>query len=231
MDRRDELADNLARVRRRIDDARTDAGRSDEVTLIVVTKNFPASDVRLLAELGCTQVGENRDQEAREKAAEVADARLTWHMIGQLQGNKAKSVAHWADVVQSLDRASLLAPLASVDRSGRAPLRILIQVNIDDVPIEGRGGALPDQVTGLAEQVIATDGLTLAGVMGIAPPGGDARAAFDRLAQAHAKVLRLAPEAGMRSAGMSDDLEAAIAAGATHVRVGGAILGKRPYLQ
>lgn len=229
MDRKAELAANLVAVRERIDAACARARRTDSVTLIAVTKTYPASDIRLLAELGCTDIGENKDQEARGKHAELAGLGLTWHMIGQLQSNKAASVSRWADVVHSVDRDSLLAPLGK-DPAGDS-VTVLIQVNIDDVPIAGRGGAVPDAVPALVERILDADGLVLGGVMGIAPPGGDASAAFARLATAHDRVLALAPGARMRSAGMSEDLEEAIAHGATHVRVGGAILGKRTYLQ
>jgi pyridoxal phosphate enzyme (YggS family) len=227
--RLEQLRANLAAVHARIDAARAACGRTDPVHLIVVTKTFPASDIALLASLGVTDIGENKDQEASLKHAELGSlaSSLRWHMIGQLQSNKAKSVAKWADVVHSADRPSLLAPLASGDRS----LSVLIQVNLDPVPVAGRGGAVPDFVPELADLVAGTPGLVLAGVMGVAPFPGDPADAFARLAAVRASLLASYPSAQMMSAGMSDDLEEAIAAGATHVRVGGAVLGNRSYLK
>jgi pyridoxal phosphate enzyme (YggS family) len=227
--RLEELRANLAAVHARIDSARAACGRTDPVHLIVVTKTFPASDIALLASLGVTDIGENKDQEASLKHAELGSlaSSLRWHMIGQLQSNKAKSVAKWADVVHSADRPSLLAPLASGDRS----LSVLIQVNLDPVPVAGRGGAVPSSVPELAALIADTPGLVLAGVMGVAPFPGDPVDAFARLAAVRASLLASYPTASMMSAGMSDDLEEAIAAGATHVRVGGAVLGNRSYLK
>ena len=227
--RREQLRANLAAVHARIDAARAASGRTDEVSLIVVTKTFPASDIALLASLGVTDIGENKDQEASLKHAELGSlsSSLRWHMIGQLQSNKAKSVAKWADVVHSVDRPSVLAPLASGDRD----LSVLIQVNLDPIPVEGRGGAVPAAVADLAASIAGFDRLTLAGVMGVAPHPGDPVAAFWRLAAVQVSLLEQYPTATMMSAGMSDDLEAAIAAGATHVRVGGAVLGNRSYVQ
>jgi len=231
-----EITTSLARVRDRIVVACRAAGRDPgEVTLIAVTKTFPASDIRVLAGLGVLDVGENRDQEAAPKAAALADLRdeLTWHFVGQLQTNKAASVARYADVVHSVDRPRLAAALgAGARRSGRT-LRCLVQVSLDDDP--ARGGAPAGQVGLVADAVAGQDGLQLAGVMAVAPlaaesvPGGPL-AAFQRLAELAAAVRASHPGAVMISAGMSADLEAAITAGATHVRVGTALLGGRPGL-
>ena len=229
----DEIQANLDTVHARIDAARAACGRTDEVHLIVVTKTFPASDIALLASLGVTDVGENKDQEASGKHAELGSLSdsLRWHMIGQLQSNKAKSVARWADVVHSVDRSSLVGALSSgAELAGRA-LSVLIQVNLDPVPVSGRGGAVPDSVPELADLISSAPGLSLGGVMGVAPHPGDPAAAFARLAEVRASLLLSYPQAQVMSAGMSDDLEAAIAAGATHVRVGGAVLGNRSYLK
>ena len=225
MTRRDEIAAGLEVTRRRIAHACDAVGRDhDEVTLVVVTKYFPASDVRLLHELGVRDVGENRHPEARDKKAECADLDLTWHFIGSLQSNKAGAVAAYADVIHSVDRAKLLDPLRE---AGRA-LDVLIQVDLDPDPKPGRGGATPAEVSTLAEQVLAVDALRLRGVMSVAPLGLDPAAAFAKLAEVASDVRRLAPQATWVSAGMSGDLEHAIAAGATHVRVGSAVLGSRP---
>ena len=227
--RREELATRLAGVRERIRAACEAAGRADEPQLIVVTKFHPASDVRLLAALGVTDVGENRDQEASAKAAELADLGLRWHFIGQLQTNKAKSVAHYADAVHSVDRPQLVAALSkAVAAAGREDqLACLIQVNLDPAA-SGRGGALPADVLELAARIDGAPGLRLAGVMAVAPLGADPAEAFAGLADIAARVRERFPAATMVSAGMSQDLEAVVAAGATHLRIGTDVLGPRP---
>ncbi|MCH6470626.1 YggS family pyridoxal phosphate-dependent enzyme [Sinomonas terrae] len=232
-ERRAELAASLTRVRERIAAASRAAGRDDAPELIVVTKFHPASDVRALAELGVADVGENRDQEASAKARELADLDLSWHFIGQLQTNKAKSVVRYADVVHSVDRPALAAALSKAAasepaREGRPPLACLIQVNLDENAEPGRGGALPSEVGGLADLVAASPGLRLAGIMAVAPLGEDPTRAFARLAICAADLRKNHPRATMVSAGMSQDLEQAIAAGATHVRIGTDVLGPRP---
>lgn len=231
-DRRAELARNLERVRERIATACRTAGRDpSEVSLTVVTKYFPVSDVRLLAELGVHDVGENKHQEAEAKASECADLGLRWHFVGRLQSNKAAAVARYADVVESVDRDKLLTPLAKgAAEAGRA-VDCLVQVSLDpEEAASGRGGARPEDVVPLAHRVLATEGLRLRGVMAVAPLGQDPGPAFARLAELAASVRHADPSATWISAGMSSDLEAAIAAGATHVRVGSAVLGARPLL-
>ncbi|WP_030144920.1 YggS family pyridoxal phosphate-dependent enzyme [Spirillospora albida] len=227
-ERRVELAGNLADLRARIAAACAVAGRDErEVTLIAVTKTFPASDVRLLAELGLTEVGENRDQEAGPKAAECADLPLTWHFVGSLQTNKARSVAAYADVVHSVDRARLVTALSGAAvRAGRT-LRCLVQVSLDPEEAAGRGGAAPGDVPALADAIAEADALELGGVMAVAPLGADPAPAFARLAGIANEVRGTHPSATMVSAGMSGDLEQAIACGATHLRIGTALLGGR----
>ncbi|WP_435603225.1 YggS family pyridoxal phosphate-dependent enzyme [Streptomyces sp. bgisy130] len=237
-DRKSQLAENLARVEERISAACAKAGRPrDEVTLIVVTKTYPASDVRLLAELGVRQVAENRDQEAAPKAAECADSPLTWHFVGQLQTNKVRSVAGYAGIVQSVDRARLITALdKEAVRTGRE-LGCLIQVALDaESGVRGeRGGVAPDGVAALAERIAGAQGLRLDGVMTVAPLAGPYAgrelAAFERLMEISSDLRGNHPGANMVSAGMSADLEEAVAAGATHVRVGTAVLGVRPRLR
>lgn len=229
--RREEVAGNLHRVRSRIAAACTRAGRApDEVTLTVVTKFFPASDVRLLADLGVRHVGENRHQEASAKAVECADLGLTWHFIGGLQSNKSAAVAAYADVVESVDRAKLLRGLSRGAHERGRMLDCLVQVNLDPPgsASAGRAGADPDDVPRLAEQVAAAEGLRLRGVMAVAPLGQDPVPAFAKLAEIAAQVRRVDPGATWVSAGMSGDLEAAVESGATHVRIGSAVLGGRP---
>ncbi|MFJ6580414.1 YggS family pyridoxal phosphate-dependent enzyme [Streptomyces sp. NPDC091368] len=236
-DRKSELAANLARVEERIAAACAAAGRErDEVTLIVVTKTYPASDVRLLHELGVRHVAENRDQDAAPKAAACADLDLTWHFVGQLQTNKVRSVVGYADVVQSVDRLKLVSALsAAAEKEGRE-LGCLIQVALDAESGErgDRGGVAPDGIEELAAAVAAAPGLRIDGLMTVAPLAGEyagrQRAAFDRLMDLSTALRATRPAANMVSAGMSADLEEAVAAGATHVRVGTAVLGVRPKL-
>lgn len=225
--RREELAANLAVVRQRLRDACAAAGRpADDVTLVAITKTFPASDAALLRDLGVTDLGENRDQEAAPKAREVTGVR--WHFVGRLQTNKAASVARYADVVQSVDRDHLVDALSAAARKAQRVLDVLVQVSLDGDP--DRGGAVIDQVPELAARVAVAEGLRLRGVMAVAPLGLLPSAAFARLAEVAAGVQAAHPDATVISAGMSGDLEEAIAAGATHVRVGTAILGSRPPL-
>ncbi|GAA2961461.1 YggS family pyridoxal phosphate-dependent enzyme [Streptomyces enissocaesilis] len=236
-DRKEQLASNLAQVEARIAAACASAGRErEEVTLIVVTKTYPAGDVRLLAELGVRHVAENKDQDAAPKAAACADLSLNWHFVGQLQTNKARSVASYADVVQSVDRAKLVTALsAGAVRAGRE-LDCLIQVALDAESGERgeRGGVAPDGIEELAAEVAGAPGLRLGGLMTVAPLAGPyagrQRAAFERLMEFSSSLRVAHPAANMVSAGMSADLEHAVAAGATHVRVGTAVLGVRPGL-
>jgi len=230
--RRDELAAGLAAVEARIARACLDAGRDPvEVRPTVVTKFFPPSDVRLLAELGVTDVGENRHQEAQAKAAECVDVPVRWHFIGGLQSNKAAAVAAYADVVESVDRAKLVEPLNRGGRDRRTPVECLIQVSLDPPDATGRAGADPVEVLALATLIQAAPHLELRGVMGVAPLGGDPRAAFSRLQEVSAVLVDSHPAATWISAGMSGDLEHAIRFGATHVRVGSAVLGERPVIK
>jgi len=225
--RRAELERNLGAVRERIARACEAAGREpDELTLIAVTKFFPASDVDLLAGLGITDIGENRDQEVSAKLRDVtrrADLRV--HFIGQLQSKKCHSVVRYADVVQSVDRPKLVTALESAATSAGRVLDVLVQVNLDEA--RGRGGVAPEGAVELARLVRDCEHLRLRGVMAVAPLGADPAPAFAQLQEAAGAVRDLAPDATWVSAGMSGDLEAAIAHGATHLRVGSAILGTR----
>src|SRR4051812_2126145 len=225
-----ELAAALASVQERIRAACAEAGRDRAgVTLVVVTKTYPAADVARLAALGVRDVAENRDQEAAAKHDECAELGLSWHFVGQLQTNKARSVAGYADLVHSVDRPALAAALdRGAARAGRV-LDCLVQVSLDDAP--GRGGVPVPELPALAEAVAAAPALRLRGVMAVAPLGADPRAAFAVLPGLLEQVRRVAPGADVVSAGMSGDLEAAVASGATHLRVGTAILGRRPALR
>ncbi|MEV7054628.1 YggS family pyridoxal phosphate-dependent enzyme [Streptomyces microflavus] len=236
-DRKAQLAANLAQVEERITSACTAAGRKrEEVSLIVVTKTYPASDVRVLHELGVRHVAENRDQDAAPKATACADLSLTWHFVGQLQTNKVRSVTSYADVVQSVDRTKLVTALSAAAVRADRELGCLIQVALDAESGERgeRGGVAPDGIEELAAAVDAAEGLRLDGLMTVAPLAGPfagrQRAAFDRLMELATRLRAGHPAANMVSAGMSADLEDAVAAGATHVRVGTAVLGVRPGL-
>jgi pyridoxal phosphate enzyme (YggS family) len=226
--RRDEIGDGLRNVRERIEAACAAVARDpDLITLVAVTKTFPASDIRVLAELGVGDIGENRDQEARAKHAECGDLRLRWHFVGQLQRNKVRSVASYADVVHSVDRLSLVTALSTAAVDAERMITALVQVNLDDAADEDRGGVPPDLAGDLADAVALAPGLALGGVMAVAPLGGDVDAAFARLARAGERIRDQHPEAAVVSAGMSGDLEQAIKHGATHVRIGTALLGHR----
>jgi len=220
-----EIAANLAAVRARIAAGCAAAGRDPAtVTLVAVTKTFPVQDVRRLLALGVADIGENRDQEARVKAAAVPAAR--WHFVGRLQRNKCRSVASYAVLVHSVDRPELVAALdAGARQTGRAPLDVLVQVSLDADP--ARGGALPADVPRLAAAIAGTAGLRLAGAMAVAPFDADPLPAFGRLAEVAAELRRDHPDATILSAGMTGDLEAALRCGATHVRIGTALLGGR----
>ncbi|HEX2705535.1 MAG TPA: YggS family pyridoxal phosphate-dependent enzyme [Candidatus Lustribacter sp.] len=231
--RRDEIAHGLSAVTERMARACAAAGRDPaELTLVVVTKLHPVSDLRLLRELGVRDIGENRDQEASDKvdaahAAGIAGLRV--HFIGQLQTNKAGSVTRYADVVHSVDRPKLVRAL---DRGALAAGRrvgALVQVSLDERP--DRGGAAPSAALDLAALVARSQSLDLLGVMAVAPHHGDPDPAFARLREVADEVRGQWPAATWVSAGMSADLEAAIAHGATHLRVGSAILGTRQPLR
>ncbi|MHA7304608.1 YggS family pyridoxal phosphate-dependent enzyme [Arthrobacter sp. TMN-49] len=250
--RTEQLSQRLTAVQQRIGAAvaaRTAANantaQAGDPTLIVVTKFHPAADVLRLGALGVRDVGENRDQEAAAKAHHVGDPALRWHFIGQLQKNKAKSVVEYAHSVHSIDRASLVSALGNAmvrqqAATGRAALACFIQLDLsqaypalaatDGAANSGRGGLTPSDMVELAELIAATDGLTLAGLMTVAPLGVAPEPAFSLLSELSAKLVAEHPQATGISAGMSHDLDAAIAAGATHLRVGSDILGPRPVV-
>jgi len=225
------LADRLGEVSTRIEKAASLANRSaEDVTLIVVTKTHPADLVVELLGLGVTNFGENKDQEASAKAKLVAELASQhnpiWHFVGQLQSNKVKSVLGYAEVLHSLDRQSLLDELnKQLSRVEHKGLQVFIELNLTDDP--KRGGIDPNHLLNFAEKVLEVENLQLLGVMGVASLGGSAEADFERIATASQQLQKLAPEARFISAGMSADFEQAIQYGATHIRVGTAITGKR----
>ena len=214
-------------MRARIATAARDAGRDPrDITLIAVTKFFPASDVDLLAAHGVSDVGESRDQEARAKRAQVVAGGLRWHFVGRLQRNKAASVGSWAAAVHSVDRVELVAALGSGARRAAHRVDVFVQVSLDGAP--GRGGVALAGLLSVAQAVAADPHTRLRGVMAVAPQSLPAEQAFGLLGEAAAGLRERYPDADAISAGMSGDFEAAIAQGATHLRVGSALLGRRP---
>ncbi len=211
MSRRGELATNLEAVKARI--------KNPDVTLIVVTKTYPVSDVQILHELGVRDFGENRNEEGLEKSAAV-DGR--WHYQGEIQSRKLRDIAAWADVVHSLDNASHISKLANV---ASKTLDIFIQLSLDGDP--ARGGAVESELPALAEIALASANLRLVGLMCVPPVAADPRTAFTEIAAIHQRFISKYPEAKSLSAGMSGDFEIAIDCGATHIRVGSSILGSR----
>jgi uncharacterized pyridoxal phosphate-containing UPF0001 family protein len=244
-DRLAELGANLAAVRSQIAAACAAAGRDPaEISLIAVTKTFPVSDIMLLSRLGVADIGENRDAEAAPKAAACAAAgvQLRWHFVGQLQVNKAGRVAAYADMVHSVDRIRLAEALGRRASAAGREIGCLVQVSLDDpgpagndevdrdgtsLGGTGRGGADPADVLAVGAAIAAQPSLRLAGVMGIAPLGKPARPAYARLRELAETVRAKYPDARVMSAGMSADMGEAIAEGATHVRIGTALLGGR----
>ena len=228
-----DLAANLDSVRARIDAAARAAGREPaSVALLAVSKTWPADDVRALAALGQRDFGENRAQELLGKAGELSDLPLRWHYIGQLQRNKATAVARLGAVVHTVDRAGLAGTLDRAAQDMERPLDVLVQVDLGGVAgeVAARGGAAPDDVPALADLVASSAGLRLLGLMAVAPRGEEPGPAFERLAALASRVRADHPGAAELSAGMSGDLEEAVAAGATVVRVGTALFGDRPLL-
>ena len=228
--RSEQIRSGLDAVRARVRRACEQHGRPESaVTLVVVTKTHPPADVRILAGLGVRDVGENRDQEAAPKAAACADLGLRWHFIGRLQTNKCRSVARYALLVHSVDRPALAPALAKGAEAAGRRLDCLIQVSLDGDP--ARGGVLLGELPSLAAAVAGQQALRLRGLMAVAPLGADPSTAFAPLPDLLAGLRGDHPHADILSAGMSADLEAALACGATHLRVGSAVLGLRPSLR
>lgn len=211
MSRREELATNLEAVKARI--------KNPDVTLIVVTKTYPVSDVQILHELGVRDFGENRNEEGLEKSV-VVEGR--WHYQGEIQSRKLRDIAAWADVVHSLDNTSHISKLSN---AATKPLDIFLQLSLDGDP--ARGGVTESELTALADIALASANLRLIGLMCVPPVAADPRTAFTEIAAIHQRFINKYPEAKSLSAGMSGDFEIAIDCGATHIRVGSSILGSR----
>lgn len=225
------IKDNLEKLQSRINNACQEAKRnSTEITLIAVTKTYPADDVDLLKQLGIDDVGENRDQEAALKRTQV-QADFNWHFIGQLQSNKAKSVVSYAHLIHSVDRSSLAKEIQKSAQGVDKKQAVLIQLDLDQSgPDPTRGGLWPTELMALAQQITDSSHLELKGLMSVAPLAENPAVAFARLAEIRTEFLKTYPQATILSAGMSDDLEAAILHGATHLRIGSALLGERPKI-
>jgi pyridoxal phosphate enzyme (YggS family) len=218
-DRKAEIARNLQEVKERINAAAKSVNRDPtEINLIVVTKTFPISDIEILRELGESNFGENRDQEAGPKAELIS---ATWHFQGQIQSNKIKSICQWADVVHSISNEK------EILKFGQSPRKhqVFLQVSLDGQ--EGRGGASPAELSQLADLVNESNNLDLLGLMAVAPLGIEPMKAFADLAQINQGFVGQYPNSKFLSAGMSGDFETAIKYGATHIRVGSSILGSR----
>lgn len=211
-------------VRADIDEECRRLGRNPEgVTLVVVTKFHSADVNRQLFEAGARDFGESRHQDASVKVAELADLDATWHFVGQIQSNKARAIAKYADVLHSLDRNSVVDALATAERRVNG----FIELNLTDDP--GRGGVnSADEMLALAERIASTDTIELRGVMAVAPLEEEPARAFDRVAALSAALTQAHPHATDISAGMSADWKEALGVGATHVRIGTSITGNRP---
>ncbi|CAB4671588.1 MAG: YggS family pyridoxal phosphate-dependent enzyme [Actinobacteria bacterium] len=225
-----ELGQRYQAIVEKIATAATSANRDPkEITLVVVSKNHPHQLVLDLLELGARDFGENRDQEANPKAKQIAletNQAFNWHFIGQLQTNKVKSVLEYASFLHSLDRNSLLDELIKRTADRAIALKVFVQVNMTDDP--ERGGVNPAELMAFAERVLSSPGLELVGLMGVGGLDVAPEREFERLAQLSGQLKQLAPGADRLSMGMSGDFEAAIAYGATHLRIGTAITGNRP---
>jgi pyridoxal phosphate enzyme (YggS family) len=219
--RKSEIEANLVDVKSRIEKAAKAAGRSaDEITLVAVTKTFPVSDIEFLYQLGVRDFGENRDQEGSNKAPQLPDDCI-WHFQGQIQSNKLKSIALWADVIHSLDDLSHAKKLSSLV----ADHDVFIQLSLDNQP--NRGGVAPEDLDSFAQSVAELGNLKIRGLMAVAPLDEEPKQAFARLNLLSKELIKSLPMAREISAGMSNDFEAAISEGATLIRIGSQILGVR----
>lgn len=216
-------ASRLSELQNRIDAAASSAGRDpSEITSIVVSKFHPAEVVRALYDCGVRDFGENRHQEAEQKALETEDLDINWHFVGQLQSKKARAATRYAKTIHSLDRASVVTALSKIDFVIDGFIQVNMTADFD------RGGVEPVDLEAMVEQVLATPSIKLRGVMAVAPLDEDPLKAFERLAGYSERVTKLEPRASSISAGMTHDFEQAIQFGATHLRIGSAITGERP---
>jgi pyridoxal phosphate enzyme (YggS family) len=220
------IAANLQAVRRRISDALQ--GDRREVTLVAVAKQRSPDDIRAALAAGCHDIGESYVQEALPKIAALAPEPVRWHYIGHVQTNKARDIAARFDWVHGVDRVRVAAALDRARPEGAAPLEVCVQVNISDEAT--KGGVAPAEAVRLCREVAAMPRLRLRGLMGMASPTADTavqRSQFARLRHALEEARAAGLALDTLSMGMSDDFEAAIAEGATMVRIGTAIFGER----
>lgn len=230
MDRLEELKNNLDTVTREVREAEQKAGREPgSVTILPVTKFHPAEDIALLAQLGITTVGENREQEAKQKKAELGDL-VDIAMIGQIQTKKANSVTRWASSVHSLDSIKLARALnRGMDNAERAePLPCLIQLSFDDDV--NRGGVAREDLPALIEEVAELENLLIDGFMVVPPIGEDPVPVFEASKSIAMQYEKELGRTMTLSAGMSADFVDAIACGSDIVRVGTKLLGARPVV-
>ena len=220
-----EIAQALKSVEDRIGEAATKAGRArNEITLIAVTKTYPASDVEILRNLGVQNFGENRNEEGVEKSVLVSG---TWHFQGQVQSRKLRDIASWATYIHSLDSADHIGKLSRIATEIGKEISIFLQLSLDGAP--GRGGVVASEIRALADSVANLPQIKMVGLMCVPPVELEHERAFSEIADIHQGFLANFPTANFLSAGMSSDYEVAITHGATHLRVGSQILGSRPY--
>jgi pyridoxal phosphate enzyme (YggS family) len=228
MNRADEIASNFLQVKEKISVAAKGCGRDlDQLTLIAVTKTFPTTDLEMLYSLGIREFGENRDQEASVKAAQLPSD-INWHFQGGIQSNKLKSICSWASVIHSVDQYRYAQKIS--EYSLNKTMKIFIQVSLDK-PVESRGGVDPEKLNDLAGQISLLPNISVMGLMAVAPVDQPAEPAFAQLQQIHQSFIDHYKDAKYLSAGMSGDYEMAISYGATHLRIGSSILGNRPPIK
>ena len=226
-----QLTENYQKIQSRIIEACNKSGRNtSDITVIAITKTYPAKDVDLLKRIGIENVGENKDQEASEKYKEVKN-KFIWHFVGQLQTNKVKSVVQYADYIHSVDRLSLVKEIQKMSQKINKIQKVLIQIELDESQNdENRGGVNPQNLNDLAQEISSSPNLELSGLMSVAPLNMTSNQAFSKLEKIRSEFIKTYPLAKMLSAGMSDDLEEAVSHGATHLRIGSALLGERPKI-
>lgn len=230
VERKSQILENLKLVRERIKSAAISANRNpDDINLIAVTKNFPIPDLLTLYEAGVRDFGENRDQEARQKVAQLPSD-INWHFQGQIQSNKLKSITQWATYIHSVDQFRYAKMIS--DFTEGANRSIFIQISLDNPPnadqeSQTRGGVNPDTLLQLADEISQLPKVELLGVMAVAPLNGSVTEAFSRIAQFSSTLIKTHPQAKALSIGMSGDFEEGIKHGATHLRIGTSILGNR----
>jgi pyridoxal phosphate enzyme (YggS family) len=228
MNRADEIAGNFSQVKEKISVAAQGSGRDlAQLTLIAVTKTFPTTDLEMLYSLGIREFGENRDQEASVKAAQLPSD-INWHFQGGIQSNKLKSICSWASVIHSVDQYRYAQKIS--EYSLNKTMKIFIQVSLDK-PVESRGGVDPEKLIDLAGEISLLPNISVMGLMAVAPVDQPAEPAFAQLQRIHQSFIAHYKDAKYLSAGMSGDYEMAISYGATHLRIGSSILGNRPPIK